>query len=309
MRHNPLVIFISVFCMVCVGCGNHDLQTGLKSSVDPYEKTINERLLAAMPESVSYPIDADMEDPLVVLIPNDVEYHSDENDVYSQISAHTGIPVVFSFQPNSDYEMYLQTSLINAQDFPDLIWGMNDSLLGNVDFVEDILVELSAYIEEGAPNYLQWLKEDEQLRLDSATNDHNIYSFQVISEQPYGFSAFGPVIRKDFWDQLSYDLPQTYEDWDTILHETREQVSQPLVLLQEAIFIGNYLSSGFGISLAFDGYGNGFYVQEHEVKFGMMEDVFFNFVTLLNGWYKEGFITSSFTDFPSIGDAEYLRNL
>lgn len=292
--------------MFFVGCGNHDVQSGSESSVDSYVETINERLLAAMPENVAYPIDVDVDESLVILIPNDVDYHSDENDVYSQISVRTGIPTTFLFHPNADYEIFLQTSLVNAQDFPDLIWGMSDNLLKNIDYVDDILVELSVYIEEGAPNYLRWLKEDERLRLDTATNDHKIYSFQVISEQLYGFSAFGPVIRKDLLDQLSCDLPQTYEDWDIILHETRKQVSQPLVLPQEALFTGNYLSSGFGISLAFDGYGNGFYVENHEVKFGMMEDGFSDFVALLNGWYQEGLITSSFTNLPSIGDAEYL---
>jgi putative aldouronate transport system substrate-binding protein len=292
--------------MFFAGCSTQKVQKEPESRNEPQEENINDLLRAAQPEIIDYPITTESETPLTILMPNEIAYSPNENDVYGQISACTGIPVEFSFQPSSDYEIFIQTSVIYAQDMPDLIWGISDDLLQEIDFVDDILVELSTYIEKSAPNYLSWLKDDERLRLDAATNDHKIYSFHMISEQEYGLSAFGPIIRKDLLEQLEYDVPQTYDDWDTILHETYGQVSQPLVLPQEAIFTGNYLSSGFGISLAFDGYGNGFYVEDNEVKFGMMEDSFCDFVSLLDNWYKENIITTAFMDLPSIGDTEYL---
>ena len=306
MKWNITIGLVLVFCIFFAGCKDQKVQREVETKYEPQEKRINERLSAAQPEKIDYPINSENEKPLIILMPTENEYSSRENDVYGQISEYTGIPVEFSFQPSSEYEIFIQTELVSARDLPDLIWGISNDLLHSIDFPEDILMELSSYIEKSAPNYLSWLKDDERLILDSATNDHKIYCFNIISEQEYGLSTFGPIIRKDLLEQLKYDVPQTYDEWDAILHEACGQVSQPLVLPQEAIFTGNYLSSGFGISLAFDGYGNGFYTENNEVKFGMMEDSFCDFVSLLNNWYKEQIITTSFLDFPSIADTEYL---
>jgi putative aldouronate transport system substrate-binding protein len=101
----------------------------------------------------------------------------------------------------------------------------------------------------------------------------------------------GLILRKDWLDELNLDVPQTLDDWETVLTAFRDKkgASAPLTGSVDKITTRNSFNSAFDIGL-------GIYVDGKTVKYGPVEPEYKEWLTLMNKWYSEKLIDS---DYPT----------
>ncbi|UUZ83934.1 hypothetical protein LJK88_09300 [Paenibacillus sp. P26] len=106
-------------------------------------------------------------------------------------------------------------------------------------------------------------------------------------------TVYGPTIRKDWLDDLGPPIPETMDDWHTVLKAFKEKKGAT------APFTGKYLSGQkWDIQDVFIGAfktSNGFYLDDQgKVKYGPVDPQFKDALTLLRSWYAEGLIDKDF---------------
>jgi putative aldouronate transport system substrate-binding protein len=96
------------------------------------------------------------------------------------------------------------------------------------------------------------------------------------------------MMRKDWLDELGLSVPETIDEWYTVLKAFKDKkgASAPLTflvdgILPHSIFIGAY------------GAGFNFYVDGGKVKYGQAEPSYKEFLTTMNKWYKEGLLDNN----------------
>lgn len=263
---------------------------------------VSEQLLQAHPEPVSYPL-AEAQ-PLTAALPMRYAAESDSLSIYRELEAQTGVSVAYHFIPDDGYSY--GNFVVNIADLPDLIliWGPEGQALAM--HLQEELLRLNEYLETDAPNYLRWITRDMDTLRGVLSDEGDIWQFHGIWEQPQPSADFGPVVRQDLLEQYGLARPETYDDWEVVLRALKGQVSQPLTLTPANFTVANYLSAGYGVSVAFDGIDQGFYQVDGVVKYGLLEPEFTDWVTRMADWYREGLIGSRFLDFPDFGSSEYL---
>ena len=263
-------------------------------------------LFDAEPTCVSYPLDAH-EISLSMLMPQETTTESMDAPFFQMVQEQTGVAVTYIMAPADNYEECLLECLW-GHTYPDLIWGINDSILENQidqDNYAPLLV-LNEYILTDAPNYVEIVSADEEKKHQAVDVNGNILRFLIFYDSPYEIVESGPVIRKDILNQYGQMLPETYDEWETVLRMMQSDVETPLLMTPSEIFYWDYLSSGMGISMALASNAQGFFQVDHQVKYGPLEPEYSEFITRLNYWYQEGLLSNRFLDFNNMGSSDYL---
>lgn len=178
-----------------------------------------------------------------------------------------------------------------AGEYTDMILG-GSSYYNNPDqMIEDgIALDAAPYVDELMPNYKAVLDMNTEYKLAAYTDAGAIaefYRFEIGTEQ-----NVGPVIRKDWLDELGLEIPQTYDDYHKVLTAFKNDMDCQAPLLMPYTGLTNYYSLGFGVP---GDLRNGlFYVVDDQVKYAGLEQDYYDFVTLMSEWYADGLIDPDF---------------
>ncbi len=154
---------------------------------------------------------------------------------------------------------------------------------------EGTILDLSELIPKYAPNYYAIIQENENLTDIVYTDAGRLAAVYAVRQEKQG-PWIGPMIRKDWLDELNLKIPVTYDDWETVLtafHE-KKHASAPLYLPGTGYMPGDYLSAGFGVSSSFYHIGDNIY-------YGPAEEGWKEYLMLLNRWYDLGLISPYFS--------------
>ncbi|NTV89266.1 MAG: extracellular solute-binding protein, partial [Clostridiales bacterium] len=107
------------------------------------------------------------------------------------------------------------------------------------------------------------------------------------------------VIRQDWLEDLGLASPVTYDDYYNVLKAFKEKkgATQPLVLQATGVPWKSFLTDGFGVAgfMATVPFVDApFYIDNGTVKFGVIENGFKEYLTMMNKWYNEGLISKDF---------------
>lgn len=229
-----------------------------------------------------------------------------ENWVYQEMEKRTGVHIEF-IHPAAGQEQEQFNLMVAAQDLPDFIESIDYYPGGIGKMMEDgLLLPLNDLVEKNAPNVQRILEEYPEIRLQSRTNTGKMWGFAIwgMWEEDKPISPWaGPGIRKDWLDELGFEMPVTVEDWERVLTAFKEQKGAvaPLILSK-----AGYNSLG-GFMSPFD-VGPGFYPLGDEVVYGFAEEGFREYLKLMNDWYAKGLLDPSFASTASDSNfyAEYL---
>lgn len=300
-----LAVLLALSLLMAAGCETEARQSTPAEPQTQDTVPQSAQLFAAEPASITYPID-DSGEALTVFMPQET-LQTDGAPVLQMVQEKTGIPVTYQLIPGDGYQWSLLACLW-GESFPDLIWGVDETMLENQtdpDTYAPLLV-LNEYIQKAAPNYVQIVAADEEKMHQAVDDKGNILRFLTFYDTPDQMIEYGPVIRQDLLDRYQLSLPETYEDWENALKQMQGDVDTPLLVTPAEIYNWDYLSAGMGISLAFDGDNQGFYQVDGQVKYGPLEENFTQFITLMNHWYQENLLSNRFLDFNNTGSSEYL---
>ncbi|MCL6591082.1 MAG: extracellular solute-binding protein [Firmicutes bacterium] len=190
--------------------------------------------------------------------------------------------------------------MLASGDLPDIIeykWfdvpgGPNNAINNGY------ILRLNPLIDKYAPNLKKFLMGHPEYDRMVKTDEGNYYVFPFIRGDATLLFTAGPVIRKDWLDELGLAVPETIDEWYTVLKAFKEKKKcpAPLTLPREKVSAG-YAGSYPYINQLFAGAFNNtneFYVEKGKVKYGGIEPQRKLFLAEMNKWYREGLLDPDF---------------
>lgn len=157
------------------------------------------------------------------------------------------------------------------------------------------ILKLNDLIDQYAPNLKKTLQENPDIDKMIKTDDGTYYAFPFIRSE-IGRVYGGPIIRKDWLDELNLGIPETIEEWHTVLTAFKDKKNAASPVTFRTMFLGERTG---GFAGAFGVMGN-FYVNDGKVVYGYLEPGYKDYLNTMSRWYKEGLIDK---DFASIDGA------
>lgn len=290
-RNKWLTLFMAglAAAVMLAGCsgGNNGEgnKTGATNKPDPTKASEETAAAVEYPEGLSY---------WVHLNPNAAATMANlgESKIYQQLEKATGTKVTWTHPSGEGAQVEEQFNLMLAsKKLPDIIernWltvsrGPDDAIKSGT------ILRLNELIEEHAPNLTAYLNEHPEIKKMIMTDEGNIYSFPFIRGHEKLMVFFGPIIRKDLLDKTGLAIPETIDEWETVLEAIKEQTGGEAQFLQRIsdIKVGHGFIGAFGIPLEF-------YNDNGTVKYGSMQPEYKEFLTVMNRWYKKGLLDPDF---------------
>lgn len=218
--------------------------------------------------------------------------------IYGELEKRTNVHIEFVDGSTGDMNdtMAAFSLMIASGTYPDIIPDTLKSTYGlDYGIENDIILDLKEYVEEYMPNYRALLESNEEYAKGVVT-DSGYYAaiYGLISE---GYPVpYGPVIRKDWLDDLSLNAPVTYADYHDVLtaFKIAYDASAPLFLSNAGVPNGDYLTAGYGVAGFNIGNQAPYYQVDGVVKYGPIEDGFLEYLQMMKQWYDEGLIDPDF---------------
>lgn len=186
--------------------------------------------------------------------------------------------------------------MIASDDLPDIIthdFGIPNYPGGGDKAIKDgKYLKLNDLIDKHAPNFKKLIGNDNDLKKNIITDQGNIWGLPMIDHTAQ--EAFtGPIVRKDWLDELGLPIPKTVNDWYNTLKVFKEKKGavSPFILSSSGYPTDGAIIGAYGI-------GQRFYQVNNKIKYGPLENGFKDFLIEMNKWYKEGLIDK---DFPTGG--------
>ncbi|MEV5029571.1 extracellular solute-binding protein [Paenibacillus sp. LPE1-1-1.1] len=151
------------------------------------------------------------------------------------------------------------------------------------------ILPLNDVIDRYAPNFKRVLEENPEIDKMVKTDSGIYYAFPFIRSEE-GKVYGGPIIRKDWLDELGLPVPTTIDEWYTTLKAFKEKKGATAPLTLRTLFMGERTA---GFAGAFGVMGN-FYVEDGKVKYGYLEPEYREYLATMSKWYREGLIDKDF---------------
>ncbi|RXZ82027.1 extracellular solute-binding protein [Paenibacillaceae bacterium] len=219
----------------------------------------------------------------------------DFNDMaaYKEMEKKTGIHIDFQ-HPATGQEKNQFNLLMSSGSYPDVIeWGWNDYPGGGVGAMNSgVIIPLNDYIDQYAPNLSKLLADNPEIKKEISTDDGRIYAFPFLRSDPYLRTYFGLGIRQDWLDKLDLEVPETIEEWHTVLKAFKEGDPNgngkadeiPLLIRKDTMLnFSNVFLNAWGISAKFN-------LEDGKVIYGPLQPEYKAFLQTMRNWYEEGLI-------------------
>ncbi len=162
-----------------------------------------------------------------------------------------------------------------------------------------------------APNLSRIYDENPDAKKQASLDDGTLYMFPFLGLEPY-LRAGGPIVRKDWMDKLGIDMPETVDDWHTMLTRFKDEdpngngkADEIPLLAQKDTGLESLASftAPFGVI-------RGFFKKDGKVMYGPVEPGYLDYLTTMNQWYTEGLIDPDFASVDAKGfDAKVTGNI
>lgn len=156
------------------------------------------------------------------------------------------------------------------------------------------ILKLNDLIDQYAPNLKKTLQEHPEIDKMIKTDDGTYYAFPFIRSEA-GRVYGGPIIRKDWLDELNLTVPETIDEWHTVLTAFKEKKNAAAPVTFRTMFLGERTG---GFAGAYGVMGN-FYINDGKVVYGYLEPGYKDYLTTMAQWYKEGLIDKDFASIDS----------
>ncbi len=291
-----LVVLLTV--SLFAGCVVQENTPGVSSGTtneDPAQGTTEGTPESTGPEPITIPI---VDKPLtltywVEINTDQATVISDYNEVEAlqELERLTGIHIDYIHPPQGTAKEAF-TLMLATENLPDIIEISGSGSAMNFEpdkAIEDgVVLRLNELIAQYAPNFTNLRATDKELKEITIRESGNIASFPFITEEEPNVAA-GLIIRQDWLEELSIEVPETIDEWTAMLRVFKDQKGA------EAPFTFRY--KGFNVlksSLAFVGAYQANYSHMEDgndkVIYGAIQPGFKDFLAQMNQWYNEGLI-------------------
>lgn len=248
-----------------------------------------------------YPIEC--EDTLTLWMPlNSIQTTMASNfgdfEIAKEIEKKTGIKVEYS-HPATGMDQEQFNLMLASDDLPDIIKGNWHGYGAEKAIKEGYIAKLNDRMKDWAPNLKKLLDENAELDKQVKTDEGSYYVFPFVRGDEKLCVYGGPIVRKDWLDKLGMEVPETIDEWDTMLQRFKDELGAEIPL---ALNMGNLYS---GVFIGAYGITDGLYVDDKgKVQYGPARPEYKEFLTKMNDWYNRGLLDKNF---PSI-DTKILQS-
>ncbi|MBP3361511.1 MAG: extracellular solute-binding protein [Clostridia bacterium] len=220
-----------------------------------------------------------------------------DTEYAKHINEATGINVEFIHPPAGQEETKFNL-LLASGSMPDIVSWDWMNISDNIDDLieQGYILKLNGFMEEYAPNMTKYIKSVDGLEKMLQTDSGNFYVFPYIRDTDDVRVFCGPVIRKDWLDELGLEVPETIDEWHEMLVKFKEAKGIAPLLTNQSTFMDN------GMFLGAYGTKKGMYVNDGKVVYGPATEEYKQAILTLAQWNKEGLINQNFIsiDTPTI---------
>ena len=246
--------------------------------------------------SITYPLNSDKTISWYAqdnLIPHEKYKDASESPFHTGLAEKLGVTIDWSFPTTgTDGGTYTNTLLADPSSLPDI---MGAYFMANADqyIDDDIIWDLTPYIQEYAPDYYAWLQSNPAYDRAMKTDSGKYYCFGFFREDGgWNDSYQGPVVRKDWLDECGLEVPTTISEFENVIRVFNEKYG--------ATFDSAYAIrwKQMGICGAFGAYGNalvdsswGWYIDDDgKVQLAQAQPEWRNYVSWLSKLWADGLI-------------------
>ncbi|MEK8129090.1 extracellular solute-binding protein [Paenibacillus filicis] len=214
---------------------------------------------------------------------------------YQDWQKHTGVTLNITEIPNGQSKEAFNLMLASG-DLPDIVeynW-LTGAPGGPEKMISDgYILKLNDLIDKHAPNLKKYLKDNPDVDKMVKTDDGSYYVFPFIRKDDLVKTTEGPVIRKDWLDELGLQTPTTIDEWYTVLKTFKEKkgVAAPLAFKNKPRALESLLNGSF---VGAYGVVKNFYLDNGQVKYGPAQPGYKEFLMTMHQWYEEGLIDKNF---------------
>lgn len=220
-----------------------------------------------------------------------------------EIQKRTGIKVEYR-HPEAE-QLDKEISLLLASgDPPDIISvaDVNSFVNGVEENIESgYIASLNNLIDQYSPNFKAYLSRHPEVERRIRTSKGDYYNYPFLRETERQDIFKGPMVRGDWLKKLGADLPETIDDWESMLRAFQELPGVEAPMMTDYSGLYDAFAGAFGIKVDF-------YVDDGEVKFGYYEPAYLDFLVLMKRWYNEGLINKNISGVDDNLMAEYMVN-
>lgn len=242
-----------------------------------------------------YPLDTDVS--LTYLVSQSVsqKYFADNNGELpfsKELEKATGVDIEW-IHPGGGKDLY---TLIATDDLPDIIsynWNMFPG--GAAKCIDDgYIIPINDIIDKWSPNLKRIIEDDPELERLLLTDDGELCYYPLIQNEKALRTTGGMIIRGDWLEELGLPVPETIDEWETVLRAFKNEkgASAPLHM-----GVGGY---GVGAFTGAYGIQWNYYQENGKVCYGPAQPGYKDFLITMNRWYNEGLLDREF----AVGNAE-----
>lgn len=285
------------------GCGNGGQSSTPSSSKDNSQADTPASSNVAATDSV-YPIDTDETivfwEPLTLYNARYTNYG--ETEVAQELEKRTGIKVKYE-HPATGMAQEQFNMLIASNELPDIVKADWYSYGGQKAIDEGLILNLSDVMDDWAPNFKNNVCSDPEIAKMLKTDEGNYYAMGFMRDEAAQCVYCGPIIRKDWLDELNLDVPETIDEWQTMLQAFKDQKGCEAPLSFEFVFtVYGFLTGAYGV---IDDYYVG---DDGQIKYGPQEAGYKDWLIEMNEWYEKGLLDQNFATTDSSILAGYVLN-
>ena len=303
-RPLALLMAAAILGSTLTACGGGS-GTGIRGSDASNEGLAEDMALTDAPaEEITLPISTDGLELSFFAMPEPVI--TSKMKGYSEMTVHqtaeelTGVHINWREESYTDPKQKMNL-MFSTGDTEDIVWDAWKHASGGPKKLldEGLIVSLNPYIEKYAPNLKKLLQETPGLLEQISTDDGRIFMFPTIRLDPITRANSGFAIRKDWLDRAGLPVPETIDEWYTMLKTFQDMDMNGNGLKDEC-----FVSMGFEkTSQSMDNFavayglvaGTDLYVKDGQVKYGAYEPEFKDFVAEMAKWYSEGLLDPEFS--------------
>lgn len=223
--------------------------------------------------------------------------------LWNELANRTGVRLVFTVV-NPDTESEKFNLMVASDDLTDIISNATTLYTngGEAAINDEVLIDTLPYLtEELTPQICKLMEAYPDAIPEALTDSGWLAGMPQLSMQTETTQTFGPLIRKDWLDDLGLDIPETYDELHDVLKAFKDEkgADAALALNYAATGINNGLVQGYGINglVADAAMSEPYYQVDDVVMYGPIQPEFQEYLTMVHDWYAEGLIWQDFMSY------------
>lgn len=295
IKRRSAAIFAAVLAMTAIGgCGNssNNTETTTTKAAPTQAATGETTTTAEGTDAFTYPMDGGKTVSYwMELNPNVAANFTNmsETKLGKGLQEATGITI--DFQHPAVGQVTEQFNLLMSnKTLPDIIeYNWLGYSGGPQKAIEDgVIISLNDVIDQYCPNLKAYLEANPDIDKMVKTDDGTYYCFPFIRGGDKLLTSVGLMVRQDWLDELGLEVPETIEEWHTVLTEFKEKkgATAPFTYQYSSVSLTNNNPFAYAYNVTRDFY----LADDGTIHFGAVEDGYKEYLMTMNQWIKEGLV-------------------